>query len=85
MIVVTMDAIPGKRVVEVLELVYGDGSYGETSRGANNFESFTGQMASKAERMGANAIIGAGYAIGGWYAGMHFIAYGTAVVVEDAD
>ena len=81
MLVVTTDAIPGKKITKALGLVHSEGSY----NGSGNFESFTRQMAAKAERMGANAIAGAGYGIGGWYGGMNFIAYGTAVVVEDED
>ena len=37
-------------------------------------------MIEKAEGMGANAIVGAGYSIGG-SGGVYCIAYGTAVVV----
>lgn len=77
MIVVTTDAIPGKRVVEVLGVVHQDEFNTDAKR-------TTSGMAKNAERMGANAIVGAGYSVGGdvvW----RIIAYGTAVVVEDAD
>ena len=83
MIVVTTDAIPGKRVVEVLGVVTGEGRWSYETPWSL-VERATPPMVAEAERMGANAIVGVGYTIGGNESGMFVIAYGTAVVVDDA-
>ena len=106
MIIVTMEAIPGKRIVRVLGLVRGN-----TIRARNvgrdimavfknlvggEITDYTKMMAESrdqavdriiedAENLGANAIVGFRVTTTSMMQGAaEFLAYGTAVIVEDA-